>query len=179
MIKVQSLRRPRGRAVLMGRTANALWTWGGAALSMLCISILDANSVGPQDVPLLMGSFGASAVLVFGAIHSPLAQPRNLVGGHFLSALVGVTCQMLFGHIPWLAACMAVSCAILVMQGTKTVHPPGGASALIAVVGGEPIHNLGYAYAFNPCLLGALIMLAMAVAVNRLAPNRPYPRKWW
>lgn len=159
--------------------ASAGWTWGGSALAMLCISTLDAYSVGPQNVPLLMGSFGASAVLVFGAIHSPLAQPRNLVGGHFLSALVGVTSQMLFGNIPWLAASMAVACAILVMQATKTVHPPGGASALIAVVGGDPIHQLGYGYAFNPCLLGACIMLAVGVVVNRLAPNRPYPRKWW
>lgn len=163
----------------MARMASAGWTLGGSALAMLCISTLDAYSVGPQNVSLLMGSFGASAVLVFGAIHSPLAQPRNVVGGHCLSALVGVTSQMAFGYIPWLAACVAVSCAILVMQATKTVHPPGGASALIAVVGGEPVHQLGYSYAFNPCLLGACILLLVGIVVNRLAPNRPYPRKWW
>ena len=161
------------------RVQDALWTWVGASVSVLSISLLDGFRLGPQNVPLLMGSFGASAVLVFGALHSPLAQPRNLVGGHVVSALVGVSCQYLLGSVPWLAACTAVSLAILAMQATRTLHPPGGASALIAVVGGDAVHELGYGYAFNPCLLGACVMLVTGIVVNRLASRRPYPYKWW
>lgn len=111
-------------------------------------------------------------MLAFGAIRSPLAQPRNLVGGHFLSALVGVSCYFLFPGTLWLASCLAVATAIALMHVTKTLHPPGGATALIAVTGGEGIHQLGYLYAFVPCLLGALIMLAIALIVNNI-PKAP------
>ena len=76
------------------------------------------------------------------------------MGGHFLSALVGVSCYFLFPGTPWLASCLAVATAIALMHVTKTLHPPGGATALIAVTGGEGIHQLGYLYAFVPCLLG-------------------------
>ncbi|MFQ8736713.1 MAG: HPP family protein [Bilophila wadsworthia] len=109
----------------------------------------------------------------------PLAQPRNLVGGHFLSALVGVSCYFLFPGTPWLASCLAVATAIALMHVTKTLHPPGGATALIAVTGGEGIHQLGYLYAFVPCLLGALIMLAIALIVNNIPKAQRYPQFWW
>ena len=140
--------------------------WVGSCLAIACIA-------------LLIGSFGASAVLAFGAIRSPLAQPRNLVGGHFLSALVGVSCYFLFPGTPWLASCLAVATAIALMHVTKTLHPPGGATALIAVTGGEGIHQLGYLYAFVPCLLGALIMLAIALIVNNIPKAQRYPQFWW
>ena len=113
------------------------------------------------------------------AIRSPLAQPRNLVGGHFLSALVGVSCYFLFPGTLWLASCLAVATAIALMHVTKTLHPPGGATALIAVTGGEGIHQLGYLYAFVPCLLGALIMLAIALIVNNIPKAQRYPQFWW
>ena len=142
--------------------------WVGSCLAIACIALLERYATGNSGFPLLIGSFGASAVLAFGAIRSPLAQPRNLVGGHFLSALVGVSCYFLFPGTPWLASCLAVATAIALMHVTKTLHPPGGATALIAVTGGEGIHQLGYLYAFVPCLLGALIMLAIALIVNNI-----------
>jgi len=103
-----------------------------------------------EDLSLLIGSFGASAVLVYGAIKSPLAQPRNLIGGHVISGLVGVACWQVFGATLWVAAALAVSLAIVAMLATKTLHPPGGATALIAVIGGAKIHELGFLYAFIP-----------------------------
>jgi CBS-domain-containing membrane protein len=115
---------------------------------------------------------------VYGAIKSPLAQPRNLIGGHVISGLTGVACYHLFGNTIWLAAAMAVSLAIVVMLATKTLHPPGGATALIAVIGGTKIHNLGFFYALIPAGTGAVILLVIALLVNNLSKSRKYPEYW-
>ncbi|MFQ8890709.1 MAG: HPP family protein [Bilophila wadsworthia] len=138
------------RLMLPGNLLRVGWEPSGHRLHRA----VERYATGNSGFPLLIGSFGASAVLAFGAIRSPLAQPRNLVGGHFLSALVGVSCYFLFPGTPWLASCLAVATAIALMHVTKTLHPPGGATALIAVTGGEGIHQLGYLYAFVLCLLG-------------------------
>ncbi len=161
------------------KAGEILSAWVGSCLAIACIALLERYATGNSGFPLLIGSFGASAVLAFGAIRSPLAQPRNLVGGHFLSALVGVSCYFLFPGTIWLASCLAVATAIALMHVTKTLHPPGGATALIAVTGGEGIHQLGYLYAFVPCLLGALIMLAIALIVNNIPKAQRYPQFWW
>jgi CBS-domain-containing membrane protein len=126
----------------------------------------------------LIGSFGASAVLVYAAIKSPLAQPRNLIGGHVISGLVGVASYQLLGGTVWIAAALAVSIAIVAMLATKTLHPPGGATALIAVIGGAKIHDLGFLYAFVPAGAGAVILLIVAILVNNLSKNRKYPEYW-
>lgn len=73
---------------------------------------------------------------------------------------------------------MAVSIAIVIMLITRTLHPPGGATALIAVIGGEKIHNLGYLYAIIPAGLGALILLLVALIINNISKNRKYPEYW-
>ena len=117
-------------------------------------------------------------MLIYGAIKSPLAQPRNLLGGHVLSALVGVACQQLFHSTLWLAAALADATAIAVMHATRTLHPPGGATALIAVIGGEKIHSLGFLYALFPVGGGALIMLVIALLVNNIPKQRRYPEFW-
>jgi len=87
--------------------------------------------------------------------------------GHVLSGLVGVSCWQLFGGMVWLAAALAVSLAIVAMLATKTLHPPGGATALIAVIGGDKVHNLGFLYAFVPAGAGALVLLLVALIVNK------------
>lgn len=127
---------------------------------------------------MLVGSFGASAVLIYGAVESPLAQPRNLMGGHVLSALVGVAVARLIPEAVWIAAPLAVATSIAAMHVTRTLHPPGGATALIAVIGGEQVRALGFLYALAPVGLGALIMLAVALVVNNLSPKRRYPLFW-
>jgi CBS-domain-containing membrane protein len=158
--------------------ADIFWSWVGAFLGIAAVAYLNYNDLAETDQVYLIGSFGASAVLVYGATESPLAQPRNLVGGHILSALVGVSFYHLAGSHMWLATAGAVATAIAVMHATKTLHPPGGATALIAVIGSEQIHALGYRYALIPAGLGALIMLAVALLVNNIPRHRRYPHFW-
>lgn len=151
------------------------WSWLGAFLGISGVSCLHYQIIDGTEAVMLIGSFGASAVLIYGAIDSPLAQPRNLVAGHILSALVGVTAYRLFPELPGLAAPLAVATAIALMQLTASLHPPGGATALIAVIGGESIHSLGYLYAVVPVAAGAILMLVIALLVNHVAPGRRYP----
>jgi len=155
-----------------------LWSWLGAVIGIGVCGWLSAHYFEPRDLSLLIGSFGASAVLVYGAIKSPLAQPRNLIGGHVISGLVGAACWQLFGGAVWIAAALAVSLAIVAMLATKTLHPPGGATALIAVIGGDKVHNLGFLYAVIPAGAGALVLLLVALIVNNLSRNRKYPEYW-
>ncbi len=151
------------------------WSFLGSFLGIACIGYIQSHYVTQTDNVLLIGSFGATGVLIYGAIQSPLAQPRNLIGGHVISALIGVTVQQMVGEVFWLAAALSVSLAIVAMQFTKTLHPPGGATALIAVIGSEKIINLGYVYIIFPVLTGVLIMLLIALVFNNLTPYRKYP----
>ncbi len=152
------------------------WSWLGGFIGIGLVACLSRFVLEGVGLTLIIGSFGASAVLLYGAYESPLAQPRNLVGGHFLSALVGVTVMQVMPDFIWLAAPLAVATAIAVMQLTDTLHPPGGATALIAVIGGESIQHLGYLYALVPVTAGALLMLFVALVVNKFAPGRCYPK---
>ena len=156
-----------------------LWSWIGAFLGIAVVAWVNQLFFAGLDLSLMIGSFGASAVLVYGAVRSPLAQPRNLVGGHLLSALVGVICWKLLHQHLWLAESLAVATAIALMHATRTLHPPGGATALIAVIGGPKIHALGFLYALVPAGLGALVLLAVAVVLNNLPRGRKYPEYWW
>ncbi|MHB1664931.1 MAG: HPP family protein [bacterium] len=159
--------------------SEIIWSGIGSFLGIAALAYLSAKYFTPLDLILLIGSFGASAVLVYAATKSPLAQPRNLIGGHVLSGLVGVACYKFFGYDIILASALAVSLAIMVMLATKTLHPPGGATALIAVIGGKAIYSLGYLYAFIPAGLGAIVLLIIALLVNNLSENRKYPEYWF
>ncbi|RXK01227.1 HPP family protein [Arcobacter sp. CECT 8986] len=157
--------------------SNIVWSWIGSFIGIMGIVLFHRNILGDSDLGLVIGSFGASAVLVYGAIHSPLAQPRNLVGGHILSALVGVVSYKLFFGNILLCSAFAVATSILIMQLTLTLHPPGGATALIAVLGSEHIHNLGFIYVLYPVSTGAFILLIIAIIINNISKNRKYPNK--
>ena len=124
--------------------------------------------------------------MIYGAINSPLSQPRNLIGGHILSAIVGVMSFKLFGEYVWFCPAFAVATSILIMQLTLTLHPPGGATALIAVIGSEEIHNLGFIYVFIPIATGAFILFVIAFLINNISKDREYPigykkfnKKWF
>lgn len=158
--------------------AEIFWSWLGAFLGIGAVSYIHFNMFDGVDSVLLIGSFGASAVLIYGAVKSPLAQPRNFIGGHLLSAVIGVTFYKLFPEQLWLASSLAVATAIAVMHATKTLHPPGGATALIAVIGSTKIHDLGYLYAVMPVGTGALLMLVIALLVNNIPSKRSYPEFW-
>lgn len=151
------------------------WAFMGAFVGIGIIAYLQFRTGTKNDAIFLIGSFGASSVLIYGVINSPLAQPRNLIGGHVVSAIVGVTAAKIFPETIWLASAVAVASAIVLMQITKTLHPPGGATALIAVTGSPVILKLGYAYVLSPVLSGALILLIVALVFNNLTSNRQYP----
>jgi CBS-domain-containing membrane protein len=158
--------------------SEIFWSWIGAFIGIGAVSYINYNLLNDTDSIMVIGSFGASAVLIYGAIKSPLAQPRNLIGGHIISAIIGVACYKLFSDYMWFASAVAVATAIGTMHATKTLHPPGGATALIAVVGSSEVHNLGFLYVFIPVGAGAIIMLVVALLVNNIPNTRRYPEFW-
>jgi CBS domain-containing membrane protein len=131
-------------------------------------------AIGDQTaIPFLIAPMGASAVLLFGVPASPLAQPWSIIGGNLVSAIVGVTCAM-FIHDPVDAAALAVGLAICAMFALRCVHPPSGAVALTAVLGGPSIHALGYGFVLAPVALQSFMLLSSAVAFHALTGHR-YP----
>lgn len=126
------------------------------------------------DVPLLVAPMGASAVLLFAVPESPLAQPWSIMGGNVVSALLGVICAQLI-KTPVFAAATAVALAISAMLALRCVHPPSGAVALTAVLGGPNIHELGFRFVAMPIALQSGALLAAALLFHRLTGHR-YPR---
>ncbi|BBI99849.1 hypothetical protein FGKAn22_15420 [Ferrigenium kumadai] len=125
--------------------------------------------------PLLMlGSIAASAVLLFAAPHSPVAQPWNLFGGHLVSALAGWGCSLLIPD-PVFAAAVAVGAAILSMQLMHCLHPPGAATALTLVLSAAQFHGMGWQWAMYVVATNAGIALLLALLINNLLPDRKYP----
>ena len=157
------------------------WTFLGSFVGIGLLGFIQSKYLSTSDNVLLIGSFGASSVLIYGVINSPLAQPRNLIGGHVICALIGVTVHKLIPGEVWLSSALAVSISIVVMQITKTLHPPGGATALIANIGSTKILALGYWYVICPVLVGAIILLLVAIFFNNRTSHRSYPRnkKWF
>ena len=162
-------------------TKEHILTFLGSFTGIGLIGFINSKYLVLSDNLFLIGSFGASSVLIYGVINSPLAQPRNLIGGHIISALIGVTVHLLIPNEIWLASALAVSLSIVAMQITKTLHPPGGATALIANIGSEKIKALGYMYVLSPVLTGTLILLLIALFYNNITKYRKYPvgNKWF
>lgn len=146
----------------------ALWGMLSGTLSIMAIFAVTRLA----GYPLLIGSFGASAVLLFGAAESPLAQPRNVVGGHVVSAAAAVTIVFLGGSNS-IGIALAVGVSILLMYLTRTVHPPGGATALIGVQS-----HAAPDFVLIPVLSGAAILLAVALFTNNVVHHRQYPKHW-
>ncbi len=121
----------------------------------------------------VVASMGASAVLLFALPHGPLSQPWPLIGGHLISALAGVTCARFIGS-PALAGGVAVGLAVTLMYYGRCIHPPGGATALTAVLS-PAVLKLGYAYVLMPVALNVVILLACAVLLNAWFAWRRYP----
>jgi CBS-domain-containing membrane protein len=170
------------RTVTRQHLSVVLLTWGAAAIGIFLISIPSLYPGLSLSTKLfLIGSFGASAALLYGAPHSEFAQPRNLVVGQLVSAFIGVTSYKLLGHQVGLAGALAVATSIAILQVLHSLHPPAGATALIAVLGPANVHELGYQFVLTPVLVGSLILLVVAVVVNNLSPHesRHYPTAWW
>ena len=148
----------------------------GACLGIGITALICAVIVGaPDQLPIIVAPIGASAVLLFAVPASPLAQPWPIVGGNTISALVGVTVAY-FVEDQMLAAGLAVSIAILVMSFTKSLHPPGGAAALTAVIGGAAVMKTGFWFPFIPVALNSVILVGLGLAFHRMA-RRQYPHR--
>lgn len=160
-------------ATLSERLLACVGAGVGIALTYL------AGSMAPHGtLPAIVAPLGASAVLVFAVPASPLAQPWPVVGGNTISALIGIAVWRLLPD-PAIAAGLAVGAAILVMSLLRCLHPPGGAAALTAVIGGAAVHEAGYAFALVPVALNSVALVAAGLAFHRLTrrsyPHRPLP----
>lgn len=145
-----------------------LFSYIGSFIGIAALAYLSIAS----DYPLIAAPFGAAAVLVFAVPNSPLAQPRNLIFGNLIGGVVSLLIVHLFGSEPW-AIALSVATAIKVMQLTKTLHPPGGAVALVGVMS-----NADWTFLFTPVLTGSIVLLFCTLIFNNIMPERSYPLHW-
>jgi len=146
----------------------------GGMIGITLISAISFQFSGAAGAALIVPSMGAAAVLVFAVPHGKLSQPWPLIGGNLISAAIGVSCYKLVAD-PFIAAGLAVGLSIGCMHMLSCMHPPGGATALAAVVGGPAIHKLGFAYLITPVLLNLIVIFSIAVIFNSFFPWRRYP----
>ncbi|HEY0845181.1 MAG TPA: HPP family protein [Noviherbaspirillum sp.] len=146
----------------------------GALFGIFVTGLVSHLVLGPDSAtPLLIAPMGASAVLVFAMPSSPLAQPWPLIGGNVVSAAVGVACAQWIPD-PALAGAVAVSGAVIAMFALRCLHPPGGAIALSAVIGGTTIQSLGFQFVLSPVALNSALLIGTALVFNNIARHR-YP----
>ena len=145
-----------------------LVAWLGGFVAISAVTLLSNTFA----TALVLGSFGASCVLIFGFPDVPFSQPRNVIGGHFLSSLIGLICLTLFGAT-WWSVSIAVGTSIAIMMLTRTTHPPAGSNPVI-------IYLLKPAWGFLlfPTLFGAIILVVIAAIYNNLANEGKYPKYW-
>jgi CBS-domain-containing membrane protein len=139
---------------------------GFLAIAMLALLAQTTNA------PLILGSFGASCVIVFGLPDAPFAQPRNVIFGHLFSSFIGLLFLSLFGA-QWWSMALAVGTAIAVMMLTRTVHPPAGSNPVIVMLA-QP----GWGFLLTPTLLGAVGIVLVALVYNNYPKGRQYPKYW-
>lgn len=146
----------------------------GGFLGILLIAVITFHTTNLNAAVIIVPSMGASAVLLFAVPHGKLSQPWALFGGHMVSALIGVLCFKLVAD-PFLAAGLAVGLAIGAMHLLGCIHPPGGATALAAVIGGPSIQELGFSYILQPILINTMVIFLVAVSFNAFFAWRRYP----
>ena len=145
-----------------------------AFVAILLVGYVSSIFVSGIGLPVLVASMGASAVLLFAISHSPLSQPWPLIGGNIIPALIAVTCGKLVPDLIF-AAAISVALSLFVMQFLRCLHPPGGALALLPLLGGASVHELGYRFVLEPVGLNLLILLVLGFIINNLLPGRHYP----
>ena len=133
---------------------------------------------------ILAPSMAATAVLVYAAPSAPLAQPRCVIGGHVISALIGVAIRKLLVELPppwtdavWLAATLSTALSISAMEALSILHPPGGATALIAATNPAAV-ALGWSFVYAPALVSSVILTLVALLVNNASSKRQHPQFW-
>lgn len=148
----------------------------GGFLGILTIFLISQLLFDHETTVMIVPSMGASAVLLFAAPHAPFSQPWNVMAGHILSAVIGVACWRWIPDLT-VAASVGVGLAIGAMYFARCIHPPGGATALAAVIGSDQLHELGFGYVFQPILLNVAAILLIAILFNGLFKWRRYPAR--
>jgi len=174
MRSFQSLQRWLGIELIEVSLAEKFIATLGGGLALLTLVGITGQVLPGAGGPTVVASMGASAVLLFAVPHGALSQPWPVLGGHLLSAFIGVLCARSIDNPAWAAAC-AVGFAIGAMHYFRCIHPPGGATALTAVLGGTAIHDLGFHYVLLPVMANAFAMVLLAVLINAFFPWRRYP----
>lgn len=151
---------PTARAVLLAGLG------GVVAISLL------AGLSAWLSTPLVLGSFGATCVLVFAYPDVPFSQPRNIICGHVLSSLIGLAFLAVFGS-HWWAAGLAAGAAIVAMMLTRIVHPPAGSNPVIVFLA-QP----GWGFLLYPTLLGAVLITLLAACYHNATREANYPKYW-
>jgi CBS domain-containing membrane protein len=146
----------------------------GGLCGVLAVATVSRQFLDDVTAVWIVASMGASAILLFAVPHGMLSQPWPVFGGHLIAAAIGVSCAR---WVPdsVLAGAIAVALTIAAMHYLRCIHPPGGATALTAVIGGERIHSLGYTYLLTPVLLNVIVLISVAVLFNSAFPWRRYP----
>lgn len=147
---------------------SIILAWLGGFVAISAVALL-SNTL---SVALVLGSFGASCVLIFGFPDVPFSQPRNILGGHFFSSLIGLICLTLFGATWWSVA-IAVGTAIAVMMITRTTHPPAGSNPVIIYLT-KPV----WSFLLFPTVFGAIVLIIVALLYNNLSRESRYPKYW-
>ncbi|MCR8660051.1 HPP family protein [Paenibacillus endoradicis] len=159
----------QGQNPLKVNTKDILTSLVGGFITIISLLLLTSIT----NSTWLMASFGATCVLAYSAWNAPLSQPRNIIGGHFITSLIGMCMLHWFGDSPWVIG-LAVGIAIATMMLTKTTHPPAGANPIIIITG-----NYGWDFLWSPVLIGALIIVLIALIINNLRQDRAYPTFWY
>lgn len=146
----------------------------GGVISIYVIFLVTNQFLGVAEAVYIIPSMGATAVLLFAAPNVPFSQPWNVFGGHIFSAIIGVACYQFIPNIHFSAA-LSVGLSIGVMYYTRCIHPPGGATALAAVIGSSQLHDLGYMYVITPVLINTVTILIVAIILNGVISWRYYP----
>ena len=159
---------------ILGSRRDRLVACIGAGLGVLITEWLSHRVLGTAN-PWFIASMGASALLMFAVPASPMAQPWTLIGGNLVSGLVGVSCAQWIEN-PDLAAAIAIALSIGAMYPLRCLHPPGGAVAITTVLGGPGVSDMGYHFVLSPVLLNSLLLLLLALLINRMA-GRSFPHR--
>lgn len=159
----------KGKSPLQWNVKALIFAFLGGFITIIVLSFLTEAS----KLIFIMAPFGASCVLAYAAWEAPLAQPRNIIGGHIITALTGIIILQIFGNSIW-AMAAAVGLAIALMVFTKTTHPPAGANPIIIFTSHQ-----SFSFLLFPVATGALIVTALAFILNRFVFRRDYPKFWY
>lgn len=147
-----------------------MWSWIGAFFGVSLISYLSYN----KGIELLIPPFGATCALLFGMPSNPLAQPRNVIGGYFISSFIGIMLGNLCGATWWVYG-LAVATALVAMELTDTLHPPAAADPILLIMADE----ISLRFLISPILIGSLFLVLTAIIFNNACNKRSYPLRWW